>query len=166
LEEFQEVVAWHNGGLGQCSVRELSIDTQGISPCHITPERLSYWEEVEVNRQIQALVDLGRMCKSASKYVCRITLPIKKDGSRKFCRDYRPLNYQIRQDSFPMPLIDDVLNQLRHSKWFLVLDLQSGFWQIPMALDDVKKIAMITKSGLYEWNVMPFGLKNATSTFS
>jgi hypothetical protein len=65
-----------------------------------------------------------------------------------------------------MPLIDDVLNQLRHSKWFLVLDLQSGFWQIPMVPDDVKKIAIITKSDLYGWNVMPFRLKNATSTFS
>ncbi len=92
------------------------------------PEWLSYWEEVEVNRQIQALVDLGNMCKSASKYACRITLLMKKDGSQKFCGDYRPLNYQTRQDTFPMPLINDVLNQLRHSEWFLVVDLQSGFW--------------------------------------
>jgi hypothetical protein len=128
LEEFQEVFAWHNGGLGQCFVRELSIDTQGVSPCHMIPEWLSYWEEVEVNRQIQALVDLGNMCKSASKYACRITLLMKKDGSQKFCGDYRPLNYQTRQDTFPMPLINDVLNQLRHSEWFLVVDLQSGFW--------------------------------------
>jgi putative transposase len=65
-----------------------------------------------------------------------------------------------------MPLIEDVLNQTRHSKWFSTLDLQSRFWQIPMALDDVKKTTVITKLGLYEWNVMPFKLKNATSTFS
>ncbi len=64
-----------------------------------------------------------------------------------------------------MPLIEDVLNKLGHSKWFLTLDLQFRFWQILMAPDDVKR-TMITKSGLYEWNVMPFGLKNATSTFS
>jgi hypothetical protein len=132
----------------------------------MTPQRLSFWEEAEVNRQIQTLVDLGKMRKSASKYVYKVTLPMKKDGSRRFCGDYRPLNHQIRRDSFPMPLIEDVLNQLRHSEWFSALDLQSRFWQIPMAPDDVKKITMITKSGLNEWNVMPFGLKNTTNTFS
>ncbi len=95
-----------------------------------------------------------------------MTLQIKKDGSRRFCGDYHPLKFQTRQDSFPMPLIEDVLNQLRSSQWFSMLDLQLGFWQIPMALDDVKKTLIITKSGLYEWNVMPFGLKNAISTFS
>ncbi len=106
------------------------------------------------------------MCKSASEYVCRVTLQIKKDGSQRFCGDYHPLKFQTRQDSFPMPLIEDVLNQLRSSQWFSMLDLQLGFWQILMALDDVKKTLIITKSGLYEWNVMPFGLKNAISTFS
>jgi putative transposase len=111
-------------------------------------------------------VGLGKMCKSASEYVCRVTLQIKKDGSQRFCGDYHPLKFQTRQDSFPMPLIEDVLNQLRSSQWFSMLDLQLGFWQILMALDDVKKTLIITKSGLYEWNVMPFGLKNAISTFS
>jgi hypothetical protein len=67
---------------------------------------------------------------------------------------------------FPMPLIEDVLNRLGHSKWFSTLDLQYGFSQISMAPEDVKKIIVITKLGRYEWNVMPFGLKNATSTFS
>jgi hypothetical protein len=65
-----------------------------------------------------------------------------------------------------MPLIEDVLNQIGHSKWFSTLDLQFGFWQILMAPKDVKKTTVITKSALYEWNVMPFGLKNAISTFS
>jgi hypothetical protein len=65
-----------------------------------------------------------------------------------------------------MPLIKDVLNQLRHFEWFSTLDLQLGFWQIPMAPDDVKKTTMITKSGLYEWNVMPFEVQNATNTFA
>jgi hypothetical protein len=86
--------------------------------------------------------------------------------SQRFFGDYRPLNFQTRRDYFPMPLIEDVLNQLGHCKWFSVFDLQSWFWQILMAPNDVKKITIITKLGLYEWNVMPFGLKNTTSTFS
>jgi hypothetical protein len=72
-------------------------------------------------------VDLGKMCKNALEYACKVTLPMKKDGGHKFCGDYCPLNFQTRQDSFPMPLIEDVLNQLRHSKWFLMFDLQLGF---------------------------------------
>ncbi len=114
--------------LGQCSIREHSIDTQGLPPCRMTPRRLSYWEEAKVNRQTQALVDLGKMCKNASEYACRVTLPMKKDGSQRFWGNYCPLNSQTRWDSFPMPLIKDVLNQLGHSKWFSRLDLHSGFW--------------------------------------
>jgi len=65
-----------------------------------------------------------------------------------------------------MPLVDDVISQLGKSAWFAALDLQSGFWQICMAPEDVKKTALVTKTGLYDWTVMPFGLKNATSTFT
>jgi hypothetical protein len=65
-----------------------------------------------------------------------------------------------------MPLVEDIISQLGKSAWFTALDLQSGFWQIRMALEDVKKTALVTKTGLYEWTVMPFGLKNATSTFT
>ncbi len=65
-----------------------------------------------------------------------------------------------------MPLVDDVIFQLGKSSWFTALDLQSGFWQIRMAPKDMGKTALITKSGLYDWTIMPFGLKNATSTFT
>jgi len=67
---------------------------------------------------------------------------------------------------FPMPLVEDVIDQLGKSVWFTALDLQSSFWQIRVALEDMKKTALITKTGLYDWTVMPFGLKNATSTFT
>ncbi len=99
------------------------------------------------------------------EYACQVTLLAKKDGSRRFCGDYRPLNAQTRQDMFPMPLVEDVIDQLGKSTWFTTLDLQSGFWQIRMAPEDMKKTALIAKTGLYDWTVMPFGLKNATSTF-
>jgi len=119
-----------------------------------------------VKRQIDVLVDLGKMKPSNSEYACRVTLPVKRDGSRHFCGDYRPLNLQTRRDSFPMPLVDDVISQLGKSTWFTALDLQSGFWQICMASEDMKKTTLVTKTGLYDWTVMPFGLKNATSTFT
>jgi hypothetical protein len=166
LEQYQDVFAWNKGELGCCTIGEHVIDTQGFPPCRAAPGRLSYWEEAEVKRQIDALVELGKMKPSNSEFACRVTLPVKKDGSKRFCGDYRPLNAQTRRDSFPMPLVEDVIDQLGDSAWFTALDLQFGFWQIQMAPEDIKKTALITKTGLYDWTVMPFGLKNATSTFT
>jgi hypothetical protein len=112
LERYQDIFAWNKGELGYCTIGEHSVDTQGFPPCKASPGRLSYWEEVEVKRQINALVDLGKMKPSNSEYACRVTLPVKKDGSRCFCGDYRPLNAQTRRDMFPMPLVEDVIDQL------------------------------------------------------
>jgi hypothetical protein len=69
------------------------IDTQGLLFCRMTPRWLFYWEKGKVNRRIQALVDLGKMRKSASEYTCRVTLHVKKDGSQKLCGDYKLLNF-------------------------------------------------------------------------
>jgi hypothetical protein len=84
------------GELGQCSMGEHTINTQGLPSCHMTLGRLSFWEEAEVIRQIQALVDLGKIHNSASEYDCIITLPMNKEGSRRFCGDYHPLSHQTR----------------------------------------------------------------------
>ncbi len=92
LERYQDVFAWNKGELGCCTVREHSIDTQGFPPCKVALGRLSYWEEAEVKRHIDVLVELGKMKPSDSDYACCVTLPVKKDGSRRFYGDYRPLN--------------------------------------------------------------------------
>ncbi len=92
LEHYQDVFAWNNRELGCCTIGEHSIDTQGYPPCRVSPGRLSYWEEAEVMRQIDALVDLGKMKPSDFEYACRVIMPVKRDGSRRFCGDYRPLN--------------------------------------------------------------------------
>jgi len=126
------------------------VDMQGFPPCKASPGRLSYWEEAEEKRQIDVLVDLGKMKPSSSEYACWVTLPMKKDGNMSFCGDYRPLNAQTHRDSFPMPFVEDVINQLGNSSWFSALDLQFGFWQIQMAPKDMKKTTLITKTGLYD----------------
>jgi hypothetical protein len=123
LEKYKDIFAWNKGELGYCTIGEHSIDTQGFSPCNASPGRLSYWEETEVKRQIDALVDFGKMKPNNSKYACRVTLLVKKNGSRRFSGDYRPLNAQTRRDMFPMPLVEDVIDQLGKSTWFTALDL-------------------------------------------
>jgi hypothetical protein len=117
------VFAWNKGELGCCTIGEHFVDTQGFPPCKVSPGRLSYWEKAEVKRQIDVLVDLGKMKPNNSEYAYRVTLPIKRDGSRRFCGDYRPLNMQTRRYSFLMPLVDDVISQLGKSAWFTTLDL-------------------------------------------
>ncbi len=82
LDNYQDVFAWNKGELGYCTIGEHSIDTQGFPPCRVPPGRLSFWEEAEVKRQIDVLVELGKMKPSDSKYACRVTLLVKKDGSR------------------------------------------------------------------------------------
>jgi hypothetical protein len=74
LEEFQGIFTWHKGELGHCYVEEHSIDTHGLLPYQMTPRWLSFWEENELNQQIKALMDLGKMHKSAFKYACKVTL--------------------------------------------------------------------------------------------
>jgi hypothetical protein len=76
------------------------------------------------------------------EYACRVALPIKKDGSQRFCGNYCPLNSQTKQDSFLMPLIEDVLMQLGKSSWFFTFDLQSRFGQINMVDEDIYKIVV------------------------
>jgi len=85
LEQYQDVFAWNKGELRCCNVGEHIIDTQGFPPCKVAPGRLSYWEEAEVNPQINVLVELGKMRPSNSTYTCRVTLLVKKDGSRRSC---------------------------------------------------------------------------------
>ncbi len=127
LEKYKDVFAWNKGELGYYTIGEHSIDRQGFPPCNASLGRLSYWEEIEVKRQIDALVDLGKMRPNNSEYAYKVTLPVKKDGSRRFCGDYQPLNAQTGRDMFLMPLVEDVIDQLRKSTWFTALDLQSGF---------------------------------------
>ena len=102
---------------------------------------------------------------SHSDWTSPIVLASKKDGETRFCVDFRRLNEVTRKDAFPLPLISDLLDKFAAARYFTSLDLRTGFWQIRMKQEDAAKTAFLTRQGLYEFTVMPYGLTNAPATF-
>ena len=89
----------------------------------------------------------------------------KKDGTLRFCVDYRRLNCVTKKDAFPLPPINDSLSMLAGQRWFSTLDLASGYWQVGMTKRASQRSAFATPAGLFQFRVMPFGLCNAPATF-
>lgn len=119
----------------------------------------------EVEELIKDMSERGVIERSNSPWAAPIVLVKKKDGSSRFCVDYRGLNEVTKKDSYPLPRIDDLFSTLAGSKWFSTMDLQSGYWQVEMDCQDKEKTAFTNGSGLWQFNVMPFGLCNAPATF-
>lgn len=166
IYEFADVFAESKDQYGQTDAAEHEIiiekDTRPIKqrPYRTTPEKHQF-----INEEVNRMKRTGAVKDSTSPWASPVVVVDKKTGDLRFCVDYRKLNNVTIKDAYPAPHIDDLLNELSESCFYSSLDLQSGYWQVPMAKKDQAKTAFVTRNGLFEFTVMPFGLTNAPQTF-
>ena len=165
LVSYADVIAESPTDLGQTDCLQHSIDTGDTPPIRQPVRRLPPQRRSEVQQLLQGMLQSGVIEPSRSPWASPIVLVKKKDGSTRFCVDYRKVNGVTRRDAYPLPRIDATLDTLSGSEWFSTLDLISGYWQVQIEESDRQKNAFCTTEGLFQFRVMPFGLCNAPATF-
>eukprot|EP01121_Diplochlamys_sp_Union-15-3_P009686 TRINITY_DN2647_c0_g1_i2.p1 TRINITY_DN2647_c0_g1~~TRINITY_DN2647_c0_g1_i2.p1 ORF type:complete len:1234 (+),score=100.53 TRINITY_DN2647_c0_g1_i2:684-4385(+) len=140
---------------------ELLDDKPVVEPIR----RLSPHREKIITNVVDNMLKANIIQKSHSAYAAPVVLVAKADGSLRFCVDYRGLNQVTKKDPYPLPRIQHILDHLGDVKYFALLDCEQGYYQIRVREEDRHKTAFRTPRGLYEFNVMPFGLCNAPGTF-
>ena len=165
IRKYSIVFAASEYDLGKTPLVKHTIPLTDEKPIAQRPYRVPHALREEYARQIKGMLENKIIRPSSSPWASPVVLIRKKGGAMRFCVDYRRLNAITRKDTYPLPRIDDMLDRLNNAKYFSVLDLQSGFWQIDVAEEDKEKTAFTTGEGLYEFNVLPFGLTGSPPTF-
>ena len=167
LSEYRDVFAKTPKHMGKTKLTEHRIEIErDANPVKRRPYRVSQKERETINEQIKEMLehDIIRPCHSP--WASPVVLVTKKDGSTRFCVDYKKLNNVTKKTNYPLPQIDDIMSYLGKARYFSTLDMFSGYWQVPVEEKSKPYTAFVAQGhGSYEFNVLPFGLCNGPATF-
>ena len=152
--------------LGHCDVLKHEIITGDVKPIHQKPYPSAFKQRELLQTQVAEMLKDGVIEPSCSPWSSPVILVKKKDGTWRFCADYRKLNNVTVKDVYPLPRIDDALSRLEKTTIFSIMDLQAGFWQLDVHPNSKEeKTAFITPDGLWQFKKMPFGLCKSPASF-
>ena len=163
--ENADLFALDNSELGHTDVVQHHVDTGAHRPIKQPVRRVPFVYRQTIAKLVKEMEETGIIKPSSSPWASPVVLVPKKDGTHRFCIDYRRLNSITKKDVYPLPRIDDILDTLGGTKYFSSLDLASGYWQVSLDAESSAKSAFITHQGLHEFVRMPFGMCNAPATF-
>ena len=164
LKTNQDTYVFQGDPLGRVTVWKHKIHTGDHPPIRQNPYRFSEAQKMEVEKQVSEMLRLGVIVPAVTNWSSPVTLAPKRDGTYRFCIDYRKLNDITRKDSFPVPRLDEALSIMRGCDRFSVQDAQSCFWQIPMHRDSQEKTTFVCHLGTFMFRMMPFGLTGAPAS--
>jgi hypothetical protein len=176
INEFQDIIAWSEEDVSRTYITASPIMTGDNPPLKQRSYRLSQKKEKIVQKEVDKWLKLGIVEKSQSPWSSPIVLVPKKpldpndpleEKRHRLCVDNRKLNAITKSDSFPLPVMQDALDSLKQSEFFSIIDVRSAFLQLPLLPADKEKeeTAFTIRSGLYEFNTLPLGLKNSPAVF-
>lgn len=165
LSSMPEVFALHESDFGRTDKVKHQIKLSNKTPFKHRPRPIRPQDLDAVRRHLQELSEAGVIRESESPFSSPIVVVRKKNGDVRLCIDYRKLNLQTIKDAYALPNLEETFSALTGSKWFSVLDLKSGYYQIEVEEADKPKTAFVCPLGFWEFNRMPQGITNAPSTF-
>ena len=164
--KYQHIFATSSSDMGKTNKTAFTINTGLANAIRQRARRQPFGKREAEKEEIESMLKRNIIEPSNSAWASPVVLITKKDGTIRFCVDYRKLNEVTIKDAYPLPRIDECLDALSGAQWFSTMDLQSGFWQVPLATEsDRHKTAFITGMGLYHFTILSFGLTNAPACF-
>ena len=165
LPRSSDIFAEKDSELSRTNAAKMKTDTADDPPIKLRPYRAPSNNRKIIDEAIDEMLSANVIQRSSFPWSFPVVIVDKKDGSKRFCVDFRKLNAITKPISYPLPLIDDILAQLGQAKYFTSLDLKSGYWHVLMDENDKEKTAFACHRGLFQFNVMPFGLTAAPAIF-